>query len=391
MSLLGGNTGRIRSNSQTDNRNLRSLTRGGKLARGMASIAIAGLAGGLGPKPEAGRLKPLMSGLISMGPIGFHRRDDGVPTNSIDAIAAEPGVFRGIVINVTWAQLQPTPGSLDTTAIDEALAGVRAYNAKNPMTPLAVDLRVWPGPNAPAWVKALDGPPVEIRRIYPRQPLQTITIGRFWSASYSARWIALQTALAKKYDSDPLIVEVSDTSCASYTDEPFVIAADPVSLANMQSAGFSDATFRACLERSPSDFEAWRTTRLQVAVNPFRRTDQGRPTLAYDVTQEIVVNMRHRYGAKIILSNHALRATPLRWIVPVNDLISRLGPPIEMQTDSPKNPDGLDWEGSIQSAANLGAEAVEVWSGRDVEGFETKPAEDLKRWSVMLTERSGHN
>ena len=126
------------------------------------------------------QLKPPMRGLISMGNISFHRTDDGVPNNSLQAIATRPGAIQGVVINVTWAQLQPAPDVLDTGAIDQGLAAVRDYNTRNASTPLAVKLRIWAGPNAPTWAKTIGGPPVKIQSIAGPQAA-AITVGRFWS------------------------------------------------------------------------------------------------------------------------------------------------------------------------------------------------------------------
>src|ERR1700722_11949358 len=69
-------------------------------------------------------LKPLIHGLISMGNIGFHRRDGGIPDNSLKELEAYPGVLTGVVINISWDQLQPTRGSLNTAALDTALDAV---------------------------------------------------------------------------------------------------------------------------------------------------------------------------------------------------------------------------------------------------------------------------
>ena len=147
-------------------------------------------------------LKEPLHGIVSMGMIDFHRYDGGVPDNSLNSLYAKPGVFDGVVINVAWAQLQPSPASFNTTAIDNALADVRNYNQQNTSKPLSVHLRVWPGPNAPLWIKNMDGQPVTV--LHRNMP---VTVGRFWSTSYRQAWRQLQQQLANKYDNEPLIHE----------------------------------------------------------------------------------------------------------------------------------------------------------------------------------------
>ena len=71
-------------------------------------------------------IKPPLRGLISMGAYKFVGTG-GDPVNTLDKLNAKPGIFGGIVIVATWAQLQPTPTSTieDGNPIDQALAEVR--------------------------------------------------------------------------------------------------------------------------------------------------------------------------------------------------------------------------------------------------------------------------
>ncbi len=89
---------------------------------------------------------------------------------------------------------------------------MRAYNSDHDDHPLRVKLRVWPGPNAPDWVKSLDGDPVTI---ICNSTGGYITIGRFWAPSYRQAWRDLQSQLAFFYDAEPLIAEVSNSACGS--------------------------------------------------------------------------------------------------------------------------------------------------------------------------------
>jgi hypothetical protein len=97
-------------------------------------------------------IKPPIRGLVSMGAYRFVGKG-GDPVNTLEPLNAKPGIFGGLVIIATWKQLQPTPDSEigDNNVIDQALAEVRAYNARNPDRPLAVKLRVWGGFEVPDW------------------------------------------------------------------------------------------------------------------------------------------------------------------------------------------------------------------------------------------------
>jgi hypothetical protein len=316
--------------------------------------------------------KPLLRGLMSMGSIDFHRRDGGVPDNSLKDVLAAPGVFDGVAINVTWAQLQPTPGGISTSAIDEALERVRSYNQQHPATPLAARLRVWAGPNAPDWVKRIGGSPITVlHRDIP------ITIGSFWSEEYRRAWRALQTELARKYDKDPLVRDVSMSSCSSVSVEPFVLPGDPVSLRNLQTAGFSDQKYRECLAGAAADYASWHNSSIEFPFNPFRDTDSGGPRQDMAFTLATMRAWRERLRARAILSNDSLQSPPIAWIAPIYAEMKELGPPLELQLNAPK---GINLDDTMAYGIGLGATTIEIWPVTS----QTVAAEKLSRWSAEL-------
>ena len=146
--------------------------------------------------------------------------------DALDNIKPFPGLCGGIVLNATWAEMQPQPtGSLTTARIDRALDQVRRYNVNHPTAPLGVKLRIFSGNQAPPWAKAIDGGPLTIQRNPQGCPSGDcpITIGKVWDRQYIAAWRSFQRSVAALYDSEPLIRSVAITSCTMETDEPFVL------------------------------------------------------------------------------------------------------------------------------------------------------------------------
>jgi hypothetical protein len=147
-----------------------------------ALAAAAGLALLVSGSPLAADeppVKPAIRGLVSMGAYRFVGAG-GDPVNTLEPLRAKPGIFGGLVVIASWAQLQPTPDAelQDGNAIDKAMADVRAYNAEHPDKPLAVRLRVWGGFMAPEWAMRLGGPPIvalhkKTRIVLPVNPLRT--------------------------------------------------------------------------------------------------------------------------------------------------------------------------------------------------------------------------
>ena len=190
----------------------------------------------------------------------------GDPVNTLEPLNAKPGIFGGLVIIATWKQLQPTPDSEigDNNVIDQALAEVRAYNARNPDRPLAVKLRVWGG------FEVADGPcgSAAVRRSKPCTTARSVSsvhsgappIGRCGRDS---------RRLAAKYDSRPLIREVSITSCMSFTAEPFYLPSEPTVANPLRAAGYTDAAHRQCLAHAVADYAPWKASRLALSLNLF--------------------------------------------------------------------------------------------------------------------------
>src|SRR5258708_7483652 len=206
--------------------------------------------------------KPAQVGLVDMGDISFY---DGSPSyvppalkTTLSDLVGFKGQFSEMVLNVTWAQLQSSPGGpVDRSVIDSAIKAVTDYNTEH-KTNLGIKLRVWGGFTAPDWAKNIDGPPVTItgQSLVVRQVYADQTIGRFWTADYIDAWTALQQDLAKFYDGNPAIRGISQTAGATASDEPFVPLFDDAALGPEPNAptqnqlvqllggGYSDAAQR---------------------------------------------------------------------------------------------------------------------------------------------------
>jgi hypothetical protein len=325
--------------------------------------------------------KAPLAGLVDMGDIGFHRQDGGLAHPQLDNVRPFPGVFGGIVINITWRQLEPDRGSLTTQDIDNVLGEIRVYNQANPQHPLGARLRVWPGPNAPAWAKNLGGAPVAIRH----KDLP-ITVGRFWSQPYRDAWRDFQRRLSARYDREPLIREVTNTSGSTMTDESILLPADPESIKNLHAAGFSDKQFQACLMESSIDYAGWATTNVELICNPYRAMDSGRPNANIDFTLKLMQHWRRTLGPRGVLSNHSLNQPLAEHLVAIYDEMRRLGPPLALQTHSPG---GLDWEGALRSGVSYGAASIELWPGTKFGGFTSKDPQTLRRWASLFRSAGG--
>ncbi|HYX02745.1 MAG TPA: hypothetical protein VE963_11695, partial [Reyranella sp.] len=353
--------------------------------------------------------KPAQTGLVDMGNISFYNEPQtnasgqpivaNQPTFTISDLSNYPGTFSEMVLNVTWAQLQPTQGGpIDYSAIDSALNTVATSGAN-----IGVKLRVWGGFTAPEWVKTIDGPAMTItgKSIVDPNVVGPQTIGRWWTADYVAQWTSLQTALANRYDSNPLVHGMSQTAGMSASDEPFVpfktnapTTTDPndTSTVNQvyatQRAGFTDAAQVLTLRAAIADYADWSTTPLDYTFNPFTVLDgfvsnannTNEPPLNDNIT--LAVLQQARNSTRLVQAgNHTIGAN----FPSVTFILEQLAADAELdpsavaasyQTCSPKllgdtpgNSDYANWQAAVQIGVNANAGDIELWDYSENNGF----------------------
>jgi len=184
--------------------------------------------------------KAPITGLVDMGVQTSYLHGQPFPTVDTAAVTPYAGAFGGIVVNETWAQLEPASGHEDWQDLKTSLAAVTTWNAQRPKTPLGVKLRIFGGYTAPSWAKTLGRPPITVTQA----KLGTRTYGRWWTSAYESAWSSFQHALAAEFDGNALVREVSVSSCATSTGEPFVIS--PVAIPIAEAAGWTPAAQQAC-------------------------------------------------------------------------------------------------------------------------------------------------
>lgn len=268
--------------------------------------------------------KAAQTGLVDMGNISFYNTyysttPPTLPVFNPFELAQYATSFSEIVLNVTWAQLQASQNTLDTSFIDNAIQQVNQFNGTY-HTDLGIKLRVWGGFTAPEWVKEINGAAITVTGQNAVDPSSYApqTIGRFWSADYINAWQNLQSALATKYDGMAIIRGMSQTAGAYATDEPFVplrtaaaVSPNPADgtvnqIAQLQMGGYHDTGEMLTLRAAIADYSQWSTTPLDYTMNNFHLFDSGNELPAGNFT--LAVLQQARNSARIVQAgNHALR------------------------------------------------------------------------------------
>jgi len=348
------------------------------------AIALAFIASPQASAQQDPPMKPLIRGFIDMQNITWHNTDSGQPTFTLHNIRSFPGVFGGVVLNATWAEMQPQAGGpLVTTRIDAALDEVRKYNRNNPSDRIAVKLRIYAGNHAPEWAKAIDGGPLTIQRNHSVCSSDcAITIGKVWDAQYIAAWRAFQRRAAARYDADPLIRSVAITSCAMETDEPFVMPTQQT------VPGYTDAAGKACLRNAVDDYSAWTRTAIDYTINAFLPIQMGGKT--DQAFSDTVMNQcRAKLGKRCELGNHAFGADMQNPNLGMVQAIAAKGGPIHYQTVGPKKVAVfVGWAATVKAARKYNATALELWPDAKYGGFMRLPLATMQKLKTMFFQPS---
>jgi hypothetical protein len=275
-----------------------SSRRGGRLAAlALAALALAAAvpaspAGAVEYKPGAPvpGVKPPLVGFMPRGAV------------IEDAWA---GIVTGTVVNISWAELEPTEAAPlpAFTQIDNALKRVRKYNLAHPDAPIGIRLRVLAGRNAPQWLKDKAGSTFVQN---PSGP-ETGTVPFWWKSEVDVAYRRLQRNLALRYDSVPELREVQITRCSLIFGEPFLRLRTDASYDVFRANGLTRAADEACLRQQIAAHKVWKTTRSNLALNPYQDVEyrDGHPDVAF--TFQMAGRCRDVLGERCTLDNHSLR------------------------------------------------------------------------------------
>ena len=339
-------------------------------------LAAGLLAGGLGAgraQEAPGDKKPIC-GLVTMGDLGF-LRGSSKPTNNFNEANRHPDVYAGVVILAQWRDLEPERGKFDFKTIDSALANVKKYNAAHPKNPIVGKLRVFAAAGTPEWATKIDGGPVKVV-----DKRGTNDLGKFWGKPYGDAWRELLSALAAKYDGDPLMGEVAVSSCSSTTAEPFIIFLTPENIPVLHQAGYSDAAMKSCLMGAIDDYSVWKKTPIDYTFNEFRDSDSGKPEVDSAFEAQVMEAFRAKYGIRGVVANHGLQTDLRPAATKTYAEFEKLGPPIEFQTISPV----LDWNGAVAKGLMYHPTEIETWNSKDAGGASNYTAGDLTNWKASM-------
>jgi hypothetical protein len=325
--------------------------------------------------------KEVIVGLIDKGSEAPYHLDEPYPTVNLGGVSTQSPAFSGIVVNQTWAQLEPEPGAFDFESLDTSLASVATFNRSHPRATLGVRLRIFAAYAAPPWAKDLDGGPITIPA---HQPGNTGgTLGRWWTPDYRSAWSKLQQALAARYDSNPLIREVAVSSCSTLTAEPFVMA--PTTVAIATSDGWTMSDQQNCLDGAFSDYAPWAHTAIYFPMNPL----DGNHTVTDQIMERCVASSADG-GPLCILGNNALdpvsdttgRSAPIYGEMDALWSARPQGTPIGFQMNGPTS---TTYCASIGIAVSHHAHSVELWPATaGSPGYSNIPTSTLTAWSKDL-------
>lgn len=233
-------------------------------------------------------LKPALQGLVVTQP---------------KALATVPYAEFGSM-KLPWNTIETRPGYYDFSAVDQAMTA-------NP--DVQFRLRFMAGIHAPQWVKDDSGGCVWV------EPNSingnTGCVPRYWTDAFHADYVALMSAVARRYENDPQVVEIANSECTTIYAEPFILGADTASVDRLWRAGYTKAGHETCLRRSTRTLmDLFPTTRVSLAGHSkwqFIVPGRGGPgdgtfAASWEDERALLNGLIAAYGARIVLEDHGL-------------------------------------------------------------------------------------
>lgn len=332
------------------------------------------------------KVKARTSGLFDKGSGTPYQLNLAFPTTPTSELSGYAAAFSGIVVNQTWAQLEPTEGHPDFSSLDGSLAAVAAYNTANPSHPLTVKLRIFGGFTAPAWAKSLDGAPITVSDD-PSRPAGG-TLGRYWLPDYEQQWTDFQSALAQRYDKDTLVTQVAVTSCNTASAEPFIL--DRAIIAALTAAGWTQDDQVQCVERALGDYSGWQRTPVDFTMNSAPEAGASQMVVTQCAATVVTGQL-----PLCILDNHGLTDTVTAGQADLYAsfnaawLLYDGAAPVDFQTLSPN---GLDLCAAVGIGIAHHAQSIEIWPpGASFPGFHQYTPAQLTAWNQALRNATAPN
>jgi hypothetical protein len=331
-------------------------------------------------------LLALGAGLLGAGPFrAIGRADSGVTWHPVTSSSGVLGlkepvrglldrhhypkgyetVIKSFVIDVAWADLQPTAGGplVHPNPIDDALAQAQAAGMR-------VKLRVGAGINAPEWAKRIGGEPIPI--YYTKATAKYAgqlagTIGRFWLPAFGAAYDDLQQKLAAAYDDNPVLGQVAITRCSTIFSETYLRnSSEQRNVDALLAAGFTRAADDACHDQQMRSHLVWVHTRSSLTFNAYTAISADgsvKQDLPYTLSQ--MDECRQVLGRRCVLENYSLAWSRLSGgqYPHVYTKMQQLGPPFDFQTATMAKVGDL--LGVLDYARSIGATSVELPKGYD--------------------------
>ncbi|MDG9668964.1 beta-galactosidase [Hahella sp. CR1] len=267
--------------------------------------------------------------------------------------AGEIEYMDGVLVRISWALLEPTPGVYDWSRLDSQLAKAQQEGVK-------IALAITNGAEAPSWLKSEGAQTLDylFRSVYPKSmPLP-------WDSVFLDRYSQFIDALGQRYDGNPNIalVHMTNSTTNGFEMQYFF---DRDTENRFRSMGFSnEALVESWKQIMDAYDDAFPNTKLDVEIHPVFRS----PVVAQEVAAYGHASIGQRFGlfAAWFSEENAMTAYPDMYNLLVSaQATSFAAVQIVGTASSDRANIQLTEEellGSIQFALDSGFNYIEVWA-----------------------------
>lgn len=202
-----------------------------------------------------------------------------------------------VFINVDWKDLEPTHGSYTGPGWNT----VDTLLNNNPNAKLR--LRIKAGSGSPSHLNNISGKCVNITT----NDGESGCIPHFWNNSFLAEYKKLMTEVARRYDSNPQVLDIVNGACGTLSAEPFILGGTSAGAA-LYKAGLNKAGHEKCLVQSTAMLnDLFKQTRISLATHVvWQIAVSGGIKRDWPAERTLLQQLRAQYGEKLIIQNNGL-------------------------------------------------------------------------------------
>gem|GEM_PF-4725307 len=270
-----------------------------------------------------------------------------------------------VYLNLSWKDLEPTPGVYDWQSIDTQLQS-------HPNTKFRLRFESGVTWGRSGWICQSDkaGPCITIHH---NKTDSDGYVPKFWTDAYLNSFRDFAQAAAEHFDKNPQVLDVVNGACMTFTAEPFILGGSGSGSAAdvLYKSGLTNNLDANCISRSTADLvNAFMHTRITLATFEGMQEASG---VSWPDEHAVLQDLHTKYGSHVSFQNNGFTQAvncSQQNVTPANAstvwcYMKSVGPPIGFQQGCGSKGTACEQPALIENAIAMGGCYLEHnnWNG----------------------------